>query len=191
MATAAYTEDAMLDAVLKKTIDPPLDAAAKRLVAFNVKADAIALTAFVLGLAAIAAIAWGHYLPAVVLLALNRLLDGLDGAVTRATGAGPRAVVAATLGTVVLTGIPLGFALADPARAIAAAFLICALAGASAARISTAARDGAEFIENAVAFIAFAFACLLPDRFSLVAYVLGVLAFVSAGARLAAAARPT
>ena len=181
----------MLDAVLKRTIDPPLDAAAKRLVAFNIKADAIAVAAFVLGLAAIAVIAWGYYLPAVVLLALNRLLDGLDGAMARATGAGPRAVVAATLGTVVLTGIPLGFALADPSRAIAAAFLICALAGASAARISTAVRDGVEFIEDAVAFIAFAFACLLPDRLSLVAYVLGVLAFGSAGARLAAAARPT
>jgi phosphatidylglycerophosphate synthase len=188
---AAYTEDAMLDAVLRRTIDPPLDAVAKRLVAFNIGADAIALAAFVAGLAAVAGIAYGHYLAGLGLLALNRLLYGLDGAVARATGARSSAALGVTLDTIVLTGIPLGFALADPSRAIAAAFLICALAGASAARIATAPRDGTDFIENAAVFLAFVCACVLPDRFSIVAYVLGVLAFIAAGARVAAVARPT
>jgi hypothetical protein len=176
----------MSDAALRRLIDPPLDAAARWFLSRKVGAEAVAIAAFVLGLAAIADIAYGHSWLGLALFALNRVLVVVASAMARAAQGSPRALEAA-LETLVVTGIPFGFALADPSRAIAAIFLVCALAGASAARIATAARSRLDLVESATLFIAFAVACLLPERFSLVAYVLGVAAFIATGARVASA----
>ena len=178
----------MSDTVSRRLIFSPLDAAARWFLARRVGAETVAVAAFVPGLAAIAAIAYGHNWLGLALLALYRVFVFIAHTMARATTP-PRSsgALEAALETIVVTGVPLGFALADPSHAIAATFLACALAGASAARIASAVRSGLDLVESAVLFAAFALACLLPERFSLVAYVLGVLAFIAMGVRVASA----
>ncbi|MEQ9199427.1 MAG: CDP-alcohol phosphatidyltransferase family protein, partial [Rhodospirillales bacterium] len=75
----------MLDARIRPLIDRPLTIAAEALVARKISADTVTLTGFAIGIAAVPAIAAGLYPLALVLILINRLTDGLDGAVARLT----------------------------------------------------------------------------------------------------------
>jgi hypothetical protein len=124
-------------------------------------------------LAALSAIALGH-----TWIGLGVLLAGRGIAF-----AGRRAEqLARAVDPVVFAGVPFAFALADPSHAVAACFLLLAFA----AYIATTRR--LEGVDEVVALAAFAFACILPERFGLVAYALGIAAFAMAGVRLTRAA---
>jgi phosphatidylglycerophosphate synthase len=73
----------MLDARLRKLIDPPLDGAGRRLAQLGVTANSVTWTGFLVGCGAWALLALGSYGWALALILLNRLADGLDGAVAR------------------------------------------------------------------------------------------------------------
>ncbi|MBU4322634.1 MAG: CDP-alcohol phosphatidyltransferase family protein, partial [Gammaproteobacteria bacterium] len=75
----------MLDKAIQQALRPLMTQAARGLVRLGIGADAITFTGFALGMAAAAAIAFQHFLPGLALLLLSRLMDGLDGAVARAT----------------------------------------------------------------------------------------------------------
>lgn len=121
----------MLDPVARRLVDAPLARAGHVLAGWGVTADALTLAGFGLGLAAAVAVALGAFAAAFVLFALNRVLDGLDGAVARARGATDRGgFLDITLDFLVYALVPLGFALADPAaNALAAAVLITSFVG--------------------------------------------------------------
>src|SRR3546814_8220653 len=74
---------AMLDARLRKLIDPPLDALGRGLAGRGVSANSVTWTAFLVGCGAWALLALGSFGWALALILLNRLGDGLDGAVAR------------------------------------------------------------------------------------------------------------
>src|SRR3712207_3174274 len=76
----------MLDGLMRRLLDPPLDRMGSGLAARGVSADALTFAGLFCGLAAALAVAFGAFGPALVALGLNRLLDGLDGAVARAKG---------------------------------------------------------------------------------------------------------
>ena len=76
----------MLDAPLRRLIDPPLDAAAGRLAAIGLSADAVTLAGFAVGLSAIPLLAAERYGAALAVILVNRLADGLDGALARRRG---------------------------------------------------------------------------------------------------------
>ena len=86
---------------------------------------------FAVGLLAMAAIALGHSALGLVLFLLNRLADGLDGAVarqTRLTDLG--GFLDIVLDFILYSGVVFAFAVRDPARdALAAAFLIFSFVG--------------------------------------------------------------
>ncbi len=130
----------MFDASLRRLIDPPLDLVGRRLAAAGVGADTLTLTGFALGVAAAVAIASGWPLAGAALIALNRLADGLDGAVARAGRSSDRGgYLDVTLDFTVYGLIPLAFAVADPAaNGLAAAAVL------------------ASFYVNGAAFLAFA-----------------------------------
>lgn len=71
---------------MRRLIDPPLDRLGRVLAGTGIGANAITWAGFAIGLAAIAALAFQHYGPALALILLNRLADGLDGAVARHAG---------------------------------------------------------------------------------------------------------
>lgn len=187
----------MFDTAFRTLIDAPLRFVARRLKTLGVGTDALTVAAFVLGLAAVGAVAVGYPLVGLALFLGNRLLEGLAGAAAReesTTELG--SVLGAAFDLIVVAGMPFGFALTDPSRALAASFAMLGLLASGATRLALAlfaaqrglAADSGALVEGALITLAFVIACLLPDRFSIVAYVLGVLCFVVAGAYVAFAA---
>ncbi|HEY5348067.1 MAG TPA: CDP-alcohol phosphatidyltransferase family protein, partial [Rhizomicrobium sp.] len=149
------------------------------------------LAAFAVGLGAVGAIAHGLYLWGAALILASRVLDGLDGEVARATTPTNRgAALDLILGFMLAAALPFGFALADPPRALAAMFLIFSLASQAVASLSLALISvrtgrGIGVTDKSAVHIAMLLACLLPDWFSIIAYVLGVVCFIAIGVRVA------
>ena len=121
----------MLDARLRRLIDPPLDGVAAPLARRGLSANAVTVLGFVIGLGAAAAIAERAFLAGLGLLLLNRLLDGLDGAIARRRGLSDLGgFLDIVLDFLIYSAVPFAFALADPgANALAAAFLIFSFVG--------------------------------------------------------------
>jgi phosphatidylglycerophosphate synthase len=184
----------MLDAPLRKFSDPAAAPLAGYLARTSVSANLLTVAGFVAGLGAAAAIATHNDWWALGLIAANRLLAGLDGPLARLTQATDLGTFLETVfGIMVAASIAFAFALADPGRALAAAFLIfgfVASGSASLAFVAIAARRSITsirpgFVESTETFLALALACAFPGWFSVIAYVLGALCFVSAGMRVA------
>lgn len=121
----------MIDRVLYPVLARALRPAAQAMARAGVSADQVTLAGFAIGLAALPMLALGLYLPALVCILLNRLADGLDGAVARAAGPTDRgAFLDIALDFFFYATVPLGFALADPgANALAAAVLVVSFVG--------------------------------------------------------------
>ena len=75
----------MLDPLLNKIIRPPLALAVKPLISLGITADQVTIFGFVLGMLAVPAIIAEQFNLALGLILLNRMCDGLDGAVARQT----------------------------------------------------------------------------------------------------------
>lgn len=195
----------MLDAPLRKLIDPSLNRAGTRLAGWGVRADWVTWAGFGLGLCAVPAIAMGAYGWGLGFIVANRALDGLDGAVARhskVSDAG--AFLDIALDFIFYAAVPFAFALARPAEALAAAFLIfsfvasgstfLAYAILASKRGMTTDLNGKKSIyhiggltEGSETFLVFALACLFPDWFSILCYIFGTLCFATGGTRIAAA----
>jgi phosphatidylglycerophosphate synthase len=197
----------MLDAALRRLIDPPLDRIGRRLASAGVSANAVTLTGFGIGLLAIPMLAAGWYGAALAAILANRLADGLDGAVARHRGltdfGGYLDIVC---DFIFYSGVVFGFALADPARALPAAFLIFSFMGTGASFLAFAvfaAKRGlssdarglkslyylgglTEGAETIAVFVAF---CLFPGLFAPLAYVFAALCWVTTASRAAVAWR--
>ena len=129
--------DRRLIAVQEKMLAPT----ARWLAARKVSADKISVTGFGIGLAAVPLIAASAYLPALVCIVLNRLLDGLDGAVARLNGPTDRgAFLDIALDFFFYGAVPVGFALAAPGtNALPAAFLLLSFIGTGSSFLAFAA----------------------------------------------------
>lgn len=187
----------MFDARLRPLIDPPLNAMGRQFARAGVSANMLTLAGIALGLATCAAIAHGHYLVALALVLANRLLDGLDGAVARATRPTDLGGYFDIVGDFVFyVAVPLGFALAVPANALPAAVLIASftLTGTSFLAFATlAAKRGLEthahgrksffystgIAEGAETIAVFAAMCLWPAEFALLAWIYAAACFLT------------
>jgi phosphatidylglycerophosphate synthase len=177
----------MLDAILSRYLAPRLAPSAAGL-SRTVSANVLTVTAFVCGAAALPAIGYKKYFLALGLLVLRGALDVLDGAVARVAGPSRMGTTLDRVLDLVMTAaVPFAFALAQPDRALAAMLLMLGLVARAGAVTSG---EGRALIGKSELFVGFALACLFPDRFSIIAYVLGVLCFIAAGQRVAAVASP-
>ena len=193
----------MLDRAIQTAIQPLLTRAARQLVAAGIGADAITITGFVLGLAAAGAIVLQAYGVGLALLLLSRLMDGLDGAVARATQPTDRGgFLDITLDFLFYASIPLAFALAHPAQnALPAAVLLAAFIGTASSFLafaivaekhrmaSTAFPDKSFYFlggltEATETIIAFAAMCLWPAAFAPIAYGFAVLCAITIAMRI-------
>ena len=115
----------MFDARLRPLIDPPLNAMGRAIARAGISANAVTLAALLPGVGAALAIAGGQHGLALALILLNRLADGLDGAVARAHGpsdfGGYLDIVS---DFIVYTAVPLAFGLSAPANLLPALVLI-------------------------------------------------------------------
>jgi phosphatidylglycerophosphate synthase len=196
----------MLDARLRRLIDPPLDRLCGPLARYGVSANLATVAGFVVGLAAIAAIAAQAFGVGLGLLLLNRLLDGLDGALARRQGITDLGgFLDIVCDFIVYAGVPFAFALADPsANAVAAAFLIFSFIGTASSLLAyaiMAAKRGITtdlrgrksmyylggLTEGGETILAFVLAFLWPSWFAPIAWLFGTLCWVTTATRIAAA----
>lgn len=178
----------MFDARLRPLIDPPLNRAGRALAGLGVTANMLTFAGLALGLGGAVAIALGHVWAGLALIVANRVLDGLDGAVARATK--PTALggyfdIVADFAFYV--SIPLGFGVMASSNTLSALVLVSSfvLTGVSFLAFAvTAAERGeqtqahgaksffystglAEGGETIAVFIAM---CLFPAWFGAIAY---------------------
>ncbi|WP_230532257.1 CDP-alcohol phosphatidyltransferase family protein [Microvirga roseola] len=193
----------MLDGWVRPLIDPPLDRAGRSLAKAGLSADAATALGLVAGLGAALMIVLQFDAAALVLFALNRLLDGLDGAIARASQRTDRGGFLDIVFDFVIYGaVPAAFALREPeAHALPAAILLLSfyINGASfLAFAAVAAKRGIEgssrgiksfyfsagLMEGTETILFFLVMILVPDRFPVLAYAFAGLTFMSALARV-------
>jgi len=191
----------MFDAPLRRLIDAPMDRLGARLARVGARPDNLTAAGFVFGAAAAGALALEAYGWALALIALNRLADGLDGAVARSVGVtdfgGFLDIVADFL---VYSGLIFGFAVGRPDMALPAAFLIFAFVGTGTTFLAFAvfaAKRGIEtrerglkslfyiggLTEGAETIACLIAICLFPDAFAWIAYGFGALCWLTTLAR--------
>lgn len=196
----------MLDAPVRRLIDPPLNLIGGRLALRGVKADVVTLIGLGFGLITAGLILIGWTGLALIPLLASRIADGLDGAIARAdkrTDFGGYLDIAADFLFYGL--VPLAFVLADPAgNGAAGAFLLAAFyfngtsflgfAILAEKRGMTTAAQGVKslyfsngLLEGTETIAFFILLCLFPAQFSVMAWVFGALCFLSGGLRIAAA----
>ena len=170
----------MADFALGKWIRPPLEDAASRLAALGVGSLVLILTALIAGLAALPSIAQGHFWLGLVLIPLSRLIDAIGQ--VRADTREQR--LAAAFETIVLASIPFAFALNDPSSALSATLLLFGLIAAGASSLFANNTGALRRGDVVICVTAFALACLRPQWFALIAYMLALFCFIAAGVRI-------
>jgi phosphatidylglycerophosphate synthase len=196
----------VLDPLARRLIDAPLNRAGAWLAARGVAANVLTGTGLLVGLLTLPLLAAQLYGWALVAILLNRLLDGLDGAVARRTALTDFGGYFDIVADMVFYAVTvLGFALADPANAVWAALLLTGFMGTSASFLAWAAiaakrgltteRRGrktiyysAGLVEGTETVAFFVTMCLWPGAFAAIAAIFAALCFWTTAARLVAAA---
>lgn len=179
----------MFDSRIRPLIDPPLNRMGGVLARAGITANQLTIASGVIGVLAGVVIADGFYLWGLLLIAISRLLDGLDGAVARATRVtdfgGFLDIVADFFFYV---AVPVGFGFANPANASYALVLVAsfavtgvsflAYATAAAKRgLETAAHGKKSFFystgiaEGTETITVFVLMCLAPEWFPAIASI--------------------
>ena len=169
---------------------------------------AVTLAGLAIGLLVVPCLAYRQYEAALVVIVINRLFDGLDGAIARK--AGPTAFggyLDIVCDAVFYAAVPLGFALADPRYALWAALLlatfVCTMTSFLGRAVMAAQRGEADggtrgrksffhaagIIEGTETIVAFVLFCLFPSHFPVLAGVFAALCLWTAAARLVECAR--
>ena len=198
----------MLDPVLRRCVDPPLNRAGAWLAARGAPANATTLVGLAIGVLALPLLAYEQYGWALLVILLNRLVDGLDGAIARRQGPTPfGGYLDIVCDMAFYAAVPLGFALARPANALWAALLlasfVCTAAsflGRAVMAVERGEADGgargqksffyaAGIIEGSETILAFVLFCLFPTAFAWLAGLFAALCFWTAAARVVDAFR--
>jgi phosphatidylglycerophosphate synthase len=193
----------MLDPLLRRWIDPSLNRAGAWLARRDISANAVSVAGLAIGLGAVPLLAWGRYEMALVVILLNRLIDGLDGAIARQKGTTPFGGyldIMCDMGF--YAAVPIGFALARPDNALPAALLLASFvctASSFLGRAVLAAQRGepddgargrksffhaAGLVEGTETIVAFVLFCLFPAAFPWLACLFAALCFWTAAARV-------
>ncbi|MCV6547284.1 MAG: CDP-alcohol phosphatidyltransferase family protein [Cohaesibacter sp.] len=196
----------MFDAKLRRLIDPPMNQMGQTMVSWGISANQV--TSCGLGLGALAAllISQQFYIWGLIFLLLSRLMDGLDGAVARASQKTDLGGYLDIVFDFIFYGlIPFSFAFADPAQnALAACLLLMAfyangasfLAYAIMAEkrgISTQSHGSKSLYftgglaEAGETFAVFAAFCLFPTAFAWIAYGFAAITAITTISRIALA----
>ncbi|CAH8210875.1 CDP-alcohol phosphatidyltransferase family protein [Vibrio aestuarianus] len=193
----------MLDRLSIKVIRAPLTLGARLLNKCGITANQTTVFGFIVGCFALPALVTEQYLWALLFIVLNRICDGLDGALARMQGiTDSGGFLDISLDFLFYSLIPFGFVLANPEQnAVAGAFLIFSFIGTGSSFLAFAVMAGKRGIENPMykhkslyymsgltegtetiaCFIAF---CLLPSHFSMLAYLFGAACWFTTATRI-------
>jgi len=195
----------MLDRAFNQAVQRPLHRMAQALQRRGWQADTVTWLGFALGALALPLLALNQPLWALLAMALNRVADGLDGALARLTQPTDRgAFLDIALDFLFYASVPLGFAVLDPARnALAAAVLIFSFIGTASSFLAfavLAAKRGLQstaypskgfyylggLTESVETMAVFALMCLWPDWFVPLAYGFAALCALTTVTRIVA-----
>ncbi|MCC5900886.1 MAG: CDP-alcohol phosphatidyltransferase family protein [Halomonas sp.] len=141
----------MLDRFTMPLTHRPLLLIARCLNSRRVTPDQVTLGAFLIGMASLPLLAYEYYAFALIAIVLNRLGDGLDGALARLSGRQSDAggFIDIGLDFVFYAAVVLGFALADPEQnALAATVLLFAFIGTGTSFLAFAIAAKAHNVER-------------------------------------------
>ncbi|MEH6453895.1 MAG: CDP-alcohol phosphatidyltransferase family protein [Psychromonas sp.] len=193
----------MLDHISIKLIKPSLNLIAKHIHRTGIKADQVTLLSFFIGFLALPALIYQEYNLALLFIIINRIMDGVDGAVARIQGTTDSGgFLDITLDFLFYSLVPFGFVLANPEmNAVAGAFLIFSFIGTGSSFLAFAALAEKRKIENPVyphkslyyiggltegteTIACLILMCLLPQYFSTIAYVFATLCWFTTFTRI-------
>lgn len=200
----------MFDAALRAAIGPTVDGVAGRLHGVGVSPLALTLTGFVCGVAACVAVGVQSWWLGLVLWLVNRLLDGLDGAVARVSG--HTSALGGFLDLVadfaVYGGFVVAVAVAVPDARVACLVLLGAYYVSGTAFLTLSSlierhsegRGGALADERSLRFVGgiaegtetivvYVLFCLFPAAASVIAWVFAAGVLVTAGQRIVSGIR--
>ncbi|EHM42068.1 CDP-alcohol phosphatidyltransferase family protein [Hafnia paralvei] len=184
----------MFDRYLHPRVKPLLNRIAATIDRPEVTPDRISLAGFLIGALALPFLAMQWYPAALLVIVINRLFDGLDGALARRrnlSDAGGFLDIA--LDFLFYALVPFGFVLASPAlNAVAGAWLLFAFIGTGSSFLAFAAVADKYKLENldyphksfyylggltegAETILVFVLFCLFPAYFPLLAWFFGAL----------------
>ncbi len=193
----------MLDRYCHPWMQRPLHWAAVQLDNADITANQVTLAGFIIGLFSLPALALEQYSLALIAIALNRLCDGLDGALARRQGVSDAGgFLDISLDFVFYSTVPFGFVLANPElNAVAGAFLIFAFIGTGSSFLAFAIMAGKRGIispvypnkslyymggltEGSETILCFVLVCLLPQHFAPIAYLFGCACWFTTATRI-------
>ena len=187
----------MLDKWTHPLVGKPLNYLGKKLSKAGVKADSVTLLGFGVGIVALWSIASGLLIQGLLFFWLNRFLDGLDGAVARASQLTDRgSFLDIVCDFIIYSGLVFAFALYDPSMMFWALFLIFSFIGASstflAYGIFAAKRQKTNSNQRKKSFfylgglsegtetiIALSLMCFYPQFFPWIALIFGIMCWIT------------
>ena len=197
----------MFDAQLRPLIDRLLNPIGRGLVTLGVTANQVTMIGAAFGMIAAGFVAAGLFYPALWFVIANRVIDGLDGAVARASRSSDFGGYLDIVSDFIFySAIPLAFAVAQPETALAAAFLIFSFIGTATSflgfailaekhHVTTQIRGKKAFYylggftEGTETILLFLAMLIWPDYFNVMAIIFGILCWATTGTRIYAAYR--
>jgi len=198
----------MFDTFFIKNLKRPLHSSALAIDKCGVKANWITVLGFVVGMIAVPALYFEQTGLALFLIIMNRLMDGLDGAVARVQGPTDLGgYLDITLDFIFYSAIVFGFALMNPLEnALAASFVIFSFMGTGSSFLAFAIMAEKRSIERldygrkslyflgglaegseTIAFLVLI--CVFPEYFVWLAYGFGAICWVTTATRIYAGYR--
>ncbi len=193
----------MLDRYSIKVIKAPLNWGASLLDQAGFNANQVTLAGFIIGLLVFPALALEQYTLALIIIVLNRLCDGLDGALARRQGVTDAGgFLDISLDFLFYSLVPFGFVVANPElNAVAGAFIIFAFIGTGSSFLAFAVMASKRDIENPVyknkslyymggltegteTIACFVMMCLFPDYFAFIAYLFATACWFTTATRI-------
>lgn len=193
----------MIDRYLIPPLQRLLDKPARLLVRGAVTANQITLVGFVIGVLALPLLMAGAFELALVAVLLNRLADGLDGAVarrTQTTDAG--GFLDIVLDFIFYQVVVVGFILNSPhEHLLPGLFLMLSFVGTGTSFLAFAVQASKRGLDNPhypnksmyymgglaegfETFAVFVLLCLLPQHFGIIAWLFGAVCWVTTATRI-------
>ena len=197
----------MFDVALRRFVDPALNRIAVGIVDARISANMLTISGAGLALAAAFFITQSNFAAALGLILLNRIVDGLDGAVARIKGPTEFGGYLDTICDYIFyLSIPVAFGLMDPVNQIPALLLVASFTLTAVSFLAFAAiaarhasDDGAHgpkafiystgLMEGAETIAFFALFCLFPGFFPTLAIVFAALCLLTVVQRFILAAK--
>ena len=197
----------MFDAALRPVVDATLAPIARLIVRWGISANQVTVFGGFMGLVAAVIIAFDAFLIGLVFILINRLADGLDGAVARISGASDYgSYLDIVVDFIFYSSIPFAFALSDSANGVAACFLVFSFIGtatsflafaiiAAKRGISTESRGKKSFYhlggltEGSETIMILCLMTLMPSHFVILAWIFGSLCWITTAMRIGDAMR--